>query len=64
MFVRLMFFRPADQDECAVTNGGCSHECVDLPLGFMCVCPSGMRLLGESQCEGEGVVGSNGLQTT
>ncbi|KAG7282804.1 hypothetical protein CRUP_012193 [Coryphaenoides rupestris] len=43
--------RMVDQDECAVANGGCSHQCVDLPLGFMCQCPSGMRLLGDSQCE-------------
>ncbi|KAM9848879.1 low-density lipoprotein receptor-related protein 8-like [Aulostomus maculatus] len=40
-----------DLNECLVSNGGCSHECVDLPMGFLCKCPENMRLLGESQCE-------------
>ncbi|XP_030229100.1 low-density lipoprotein receptor-related protein 8 [Gadus morhua] len=43
--------RDCDQDECAVANGGCSHQCLDLPMGFMCACPSGMRLLRDNQCE-------------
>ncbi|XP_068445967.1 low-density lipoprotein receptor-related protein 8-like [Clinocottus analis] len=40
-----------DQNECRVNNGGCSHQCVDLPLGFHCDCPDNMRLVGDSQCE-------------
>ncbi|KAM3876257.1 low-density lipoprotein receptor-like [Diretmus argenteus] len=40
-----------DQNECQVNNGGCSHHCVDQPLGFLCVCPSNMRLVRDSQCE-------------
>ncbi|KAM3619928.1 uncharacterized protein V6R79_015960 [Siganus canaliculatus] len=39
------------QDECKVNNGGCSHRCVDLPMGFFCTCPDNMRLVGNSQCE-------------
>ncbi|XP_056132815.1 low-density lipoprotein receptor-related protein 8-like [Lampris incognitus] len=39
------------ENECLVNNGGCSHLCVDQTLGFLCDCPSGMRLVGHSQCE-------------
>lgn len=48
-----MFFFFADQNECQVNNGGCSHRCVDLRMGFHCDCPDNMRLVGDSQCEGE-----------
>ncbi|KAK1897457.1 Low-density lipoprotein receptor [Dissostichus eleginoides] len=40
-----------DQNECLVDNGGCSHRCVDQPMGFLCDCPSNMKLVGDSQCE-------------
>ncbi|XP_036833869.1 low-density lipoprotein receptor-related protein 8 isoform X3 [Oncorhynchus mykiss] len=40
-----------DQNECLVNNGGCSHLCVDQPMGFLCDCPAGMRLVHDSQCE-------------
>ncbi|XP_076009223.1 low-density lipoprotein receptor-like [Genypterus blacodes] len=40
-----------DQNECAVNNGGCSHDCVDHDMGFHCDCPSNMRLVGDSHCE-------------
>ncbi|XP_066499282.1 very low-density lipoprotein receptor-like [Hoplias malabaricus] len=40
-----------DQNECEVDNGGCSHICVDMPLGFVCDCPSGMRLVQDTHCE-------------
>nr|XP_020467750.1 low-density lipoprotein receptor-like isoform X2 [Monopterus albus] len=40
-----------DQDECQVNNGGCSHHCVDQPMGFFCHCPDNMRLVADSQCE-------------
>ncbi|XP_028818867.1 low-density lipoprotein receptor-related protein 8-like isoform X2 [Denticeps clupeoides] len=38
-------------DECRVNNGGCSHHCVDQPLGVLCDCPENMRLIGDTQCE-------------
>ncbi|XP_037530480.1 low-density lipoprotein receptor-related protein 8 [Nematolebias whitei] len=41
----------ADQDECQVNNGGCSHFCVDQPIGFLCSCPDNMKLLDDSRCE-------------
>eukprot|EP00066_Takifugu_rubripes_P024057 XP_011613323.1 PREDICTED: very low-density lipoprotein receptor-like [Takifugu rubripes] len=40
-----------DQNECAVNNGGCSHHCKDLRMGFICECPRDMVLVGEYQCE-------------
>ncbi|XP_042337393.1 low-density lipoprotein receptor-related protein 8-like [Plectropomus leopardus] len=40
-----------DQDECKVNNGGCSHLCLDQPMGFHCGCPDSMKLVGDSQCE-------------
>lgn len=29
------------KNECAINNGGCSHECVDTPGGFYCDCRPG-----------------------
>ncbi|MCI4380474.1 hypothetical protein PGIGA_G00240380 [Pangasianodon gigas] len=40
-----------EENECEVNNGGCSHYCVDQPLGFVCDCPSGMRLVQDTHCE-------------
>ena len=28
-----------DIDECAVSNGGCSHKCVNTAGGYKCECP-------------------------
>ena len=35
---RLFFFLP-DIDECALTNGNCSHTCVNTAAGYKCECP-------------------------
>lgn len=40
-----------EENECESNNGGCSHHCVDQPLGFVCDCPSGMRLVQDTHCE-------------
>ncbi|KAG7332819.1 hypothetical protein KOW79_004653 [Hemibagrus wyckioides] len=40
-----------EENECEVKNGGCSHRCVDEPLGFRCDCPPGMRLVQDTHCE-------------
>lgn len=49
----ILSFLLADHDACQVNKGGCSHGCVNLPMGFVCVCPENMRLLRDNQCEGE-----------
>ncbi|XP_041086204.1 very low-density lipoprotein receptor-like [Polyodon spathula] len=43
--------KECDRDECQEGNAGCSHLCVDLPWGFVCDCPEGMRLVRDTQCE-------------
>ncbi|KAL1023264.1 hypothetical protein UPYG_G00038440 [Umbra pygmaea] len=40
-----------DQNECRVNNGGCSHICLDQPMGFLCDCPAGQKLVHDLQCE-------------
>uniref|UniRef100_A0A8C5D9L3 Low-density lipoprotein receptor-related protein 8-like n=1 Tax=Gouania willdenowi TaxID=441366 RepID=A0A8C5D9L3_GOUWI len=39
-----------EQDECRINNGGCSHHCMDQPMGFICSCPDHMKLLDDTQC--------------
>ncbi len=44
-----------DEDECQTENGGCDHNCTDLPSTYACSCLEGYSLDSDDRtCNGTG----------
>ncbi|KAL7290657.1 hypothetical protein TKK_0015418 [Trichogramma kaykai] len=39
-------------NECLENNGNCMQECIDLPIGYKCLCRKGFEMIQKTRCIG------------
>ena len=55
MMANVSFDHFSDIDECASSNGGCEHTCINSLQSFQCECRQGYTLRADKKaCEGKG----------
>ena len=53
-YLRTYFTNDTDINECSNSNGGCEHECQNLPGSFQCQCNAGYELeINNFNCRGK-----------